>query len=301
MDWVSPYGGVLCLLALTLGPFRDRNVRVGSLVPRTRKKHCRRNPRAARRAGAAGGVAAGRSEPPLLKYEPHNVDPFSFIYTVSANCGARESRTRVIGSVSTVFELKAELRIDLDDAFYFPQGLPQNTLFHDGKGGDPELLWELLRDALQGIDSLRAEKFDRALEIKGVGIAKLTQALFLINAHEFAPYDKSTRSWVGSASSASPDWSLYRRAIDEMRAAFPGCELYEINLFAYLTHSGRLGVGPNTFQVSSYVSGDDVDRWDDFDRQSSVFTGAQAPGIEFGRDGGPFSNAYPSMPPTGAM
>ena len=233
------------------------------------------------------------SEPPLLKYEPHNVDPFSFIYTVSANCGARESRTRVIGSVSTVFELKAKLRIDLDDAFYFPQGLPQNTLFHDGKGGDPELLWELLRDALQGIDSLRAEKFDRALEIKGVGLAKLTQTLFLINAHEFAPYDKSTRPWVGSASSATPDWSLYRRAIDEMRAAFPGCELYEINLFAYLTHSGRLSVGPNTFQVSSYVSGDDVDRWDDFDRQSSVFTGAQAPGTEFGRDDGPFSNAYP--------
>ena len=293
MDWVSPYGGCYACWLQPLGLsviemyawvpwFHELAKSIadgtpGQLAERARRVEWRRD----------------GSESPLLKYEPHNVDPFSFIYTISANCGALESRTRVIGSVSTVFELKAKLRIDLDDAFYFPQGLPQNTLFHDGKGGDPELLWELLRDALQGIDSLRAEKFDRALEIKGVGIAKLTQALFLINAHEFAPYDKSTRSRVGSASSASPDWSLYRRAIDEMRAAFPGCELYEINLFAYLTRSKQIRVGPNTFQVSSNVFGDNVDRWDDFDRQSSVFTGGQAPGTEFGRDDGPFSNAYP--------
>ena len=235
--------------------------------------------------------------PSLLRYEPRNIDPFSFFYTIAAYCSGHKGRTRIIKSLSTIFELKAGFPVDLDDAFYFPQGPPHNALFHDGKGGNPELLWHLFGDAVQGVDAVRADIFGGALEIKGVGAPKLTQALFLVNGREFAPYDMSTRSLFGGTTPSKPDWSGYRRAIDEMRAAFPGCELFEINLFAYLTHSGRLHAGSNTFQVSTNVFDDDVDRWDDFDRQSSVFAGGQASGIEFGRDDGPFSNAYPLKAP----
>ena len=240
--------------------------------------------------------------PLLLRYELHNVDPFSFIYAISANCGAQKARTRVIESVSKIFELQAKIRVDLDDAFYFPQGLAVNPLFRSGGTGNPELLWKLFCDAARGSDSVRAEDFEKALTIEGVGSAKLTQALFLINAREFAPYDKSSRLLLGGTSPSNPNWSRYRRAIDEMRAAFPGCELYEINLFAYLTHSGRLDVRPNTFQVSTNVFGDDVDRWDDFDRQSARYSPVarhRESNLVGTMDHSPMP--IPSMPPTGAM
>ena len=231
--------------------------------------------------------------PPLLRYGQENVDPFSFIYSISANCGGRKSRARLIGSISSAFQLKAQLPVDLDDAFYFPQGLPLAALFHQRGIGNPELLWKLFRDAVRGAGSVRAEDFDTALKIGNVGVPKLTQTLFLINGQEFAPYDKSTRSLLGSASPAKPDWRGYRQALNDLCAGFPGCELYEINLFAYLTQSGRLAVGSSAFQVSTNVFNDEEDHWDTFDRESCVYTGARASGVKFGQAESSASRDYP--------
>ncbi len=238
---------------------------------------------------------------PLLKYGPDNIDPFSFIYTLTANCGKVASRTRVVGSVSTVFELQAKLPVDLDYAFYFPRANPQNTLFHQDGVGNPKLLWELFRDAVQGIDSVRAEVFSDALQIKNVRITKLTQTLFLIDGKVFMPYDKSTRPLLGDKVPKTPDWQHYRQAIDAMRAAFPGCELYEINLFAYLTHKGIINkVGTKIFQVSTNVFDDGVDHWEDFDRNSWVYTNEVAPEVESEQDGTPPPRTYPvNAPNTG--
>ena len=237
-----------------------------------------------RKVGAGGPnwleERAGRVEwrtdgdtPSLLRYGPHNVDPFSFIYTFAANCGSEASRTRVVDSVADIFELESKLPVEVDEAFYFPQGLPLNTLFHGDEGeGNPALLWELFRDALRGIEHVRADVFQDALEIPNVGVAKLTQTLFLINGNAFMPYDGSTRPLLTGDFPATPDWSRYRQAIEELRAAFPGARLCEINLFGYLRNSGDL-TSQRVYQVSTNVYNEDEDYWDDFDANSCIYTG----------------------------
>ena len=233
---------------------------------------------------------------PILRYGPNNVDPFSFVYTLAANCGSRPSRTRIVQSASDVFELQASLPVDLDEAFYFPQGLPLASLFHSADDGNPELLWEMFRDALRGIDAISADTFHQVLQIKNVGAAKLTQALFLVDGKTFVPYDKSTRFLLPGDAPKTPDWSRYRRAIQELQRAFPGARLCEINLYGYLRSRGELP-GRVAYQVSSNVYNDGLDHWHDFDINSCVYTGGQAPDTEFGaliEDG---VRAYPLQEP----
>ena len=233
---------------------------------------------------------------PLLRYGEHNVDPFSFIYALAATCGGRPSRTRVVESVTDIFELEAKLPVNSEEAFYFPQGLPQNTLFHGRGEGNPALLWELFRDALRGIETVRSDVFHNVLGIRNVGVAKLTQALFLVDAETFMPYDASTRPLLTGGAPATPDWSRYREAIKELRAAFPGVGLCEINLFAYLRSRGELP-SQRVFQVSTNVYGDGVDRWDDFDGNSCVYTGGRAPHTEFEAEVTPGTRTYPLEEP----
>ena len=233
---------------------------------------------------------------PLLRYGEHNVDPFSFIYTLAATCGGRPSRTRVVESVTDIFELEAKLPVNLEEAFYFPQGLPQNTLFHGRGEGNPALLWDLFRDALSGIEEVRPGVFHDVLGIKNVGVAKLTQALFLADGEAFMPYDTSTRPLLTGDVPATPDWSRYRQAIEELQEAFPGARLCEINLFAYLLSRGEL-TGQRVYQVSANVYNDGIDRWDDFDGNSCVYTGGRAPNTEFEDEVTPGTRTYPLEDP----
>ena len=215
---------------------------------------------------------ADDATPPLLRYGRQYIDPFSFIYTLASNCGGKPSRTRVVESVAEIFELESTLPVDLGEAFYFPQQ-PRNSLFHGGQDhGNPELLWELFRDALRGIDTVRPEIFSGALDIPKVGVAKLTQALFLIDGETFMPYDGSTRPLLSGDAPDMPDWHQYRQAIKELQAVFPGAKLCEVNLFAYLRNSGDLS-GQRTYQVSTNVYNDGVDYWNDFDGNSCIYTG----------------------------
>ena len=235
---------------------------------------------------------------PLLKYGKENVDPFSFVYTVATHCRFPEGRARVTSSVGAVFGLQSKLPAGEDDAFYFPQGTPQNTLFHQRGQGNPGLLWELWRHALEGLDAVPGQIFENALRIGNVGAAKLTQALFLLDGREFMPYDGSSRPLLSGGSPTTPGWGRYVSAIQELRAGFPGCELYEINLFAYLVHTQRLQVGRGAFQTSTNVHGDGVDHWEDFDRNCWVYTGGPAPGARFDRpEEAATSNAYPLTGP----
>ena len=87
------------------------------------------------------------------------------------------------------------LPLDLDDAFIFPMPPGMNTLFHKSRRGRPRvLLWRLFRDAVAGLKTVKAGDFDQALNLPNIATRKLTQALFLINPHEFIPADDQTNS-----------------------------------------------------------------------------------------------------------
>ena len=231
--------------------------------------------------------------PKLLEYGAENIDPFSVVYSVAANCSSLENRTRLVRSVSDVFGLHSRIPVEVDDAFFFPQGYPGNLLFHSGDEGNPGLLWRLFRSAVQGAEAVAPSDFAGALAIGQVGIAKLTQALHLVNARSFAPFDDHTRPLLAGKPPRKPEWNQYRAAVEELQCSFPGCELYEINLFAYLLSSKEIKMGREKFQVSTNVFGEGGgDHWDEFVESSAVRTGGQGPGIEFGAPA-PSSGSYP--------
>ena len=218
---------------------------------------------------------------PLLRHSDENIDPFSFFYSLASRKEHSTVRERIFPSIERVFELERRLPVDLDDAVIFPTPPAVNTLFHYRGEGDPQLLWKLFRDAVIGSESVDGSNFDRALRLRGIGTAKLTQALFLINPSEFFPVDKHTTSLGVLPFSKQPreiGWADYRDALRLINEAFPGCELYEANLFAYLCSAGHLNVNASRrFQVSTNVHNDRTDYWRDdpaaFEPNNWVYTG----------------------------
>ena len=214
---------------------------------------------------------------PLLNYGDRNIDPFSFFYTVAANSTAAVSRKRIYNSIRSIFEMESELPLDSDDAFVFPTPPRVNTLFHaDGKG-NPELLWRLFRSAVSGFDRVDAEDFQGAFAIGNVALQKLTQALFLVNAEQFLPVDQHTTSLGLFPFRKAPNsitLAEYAALIERLRQALPGCDLFEMNLFAYLHSSSHLTVHPERcFQISTNVHNDSEDHWPQFRDGNHVYTG----------------------------
>ena len=144
--------------------------------------------------------------PPLLKHGDENIDPFSFFYSIAGRSGwgMTATRIRIYRSISEEFDIADLENLDRDEAFIFPTPPLVTALFHDGQHYFPDLLWDLFRDAVSGVESMHPENFDRALKISGVAISKLTQALFLVNPEEFPPFDKRTL-WLGISTLDKPE------------------------------------------------------------------------------------------------
>ena len=215
------------------------------------------------------------SESALLKYGDHNVDPLSFLYTLASQSKSRESRNRIYPSISNAFGMNGMPNLDLDDAFIFPTPPGINTLFHSRGSGDPELLWRLFRDALAGFKSVKPNDFETALKLRNIATTKLTQVLFLVNPYEFLPIDDHSKS-LGFFESVPKHISLeqYDSWVRQIRDAFPGCQPYEANLFAYMTSSKMLSVhADRCFQVSTNAYDDKTDHWKEFESNNHVYTG----------------------------
>lgn len=246
---------------------------------------------------------------PLLDQRDENIDPFSFFYTLAQRCRGAGNRERMVPSIEEEFEMGCRFPVELlrsDDAFIFPMPTYNSlVLFHNNGQGNPRLLWRLFRAAVRGLDSVSPEDFGGALEIGNVGPKKLTQALFLINSFRFLPCDGTMDPFVDPP--ASDRWQPYREWLQNALGRFPGCEPYEVNLFAYLIKSGGLSVHSHRcFQVSTNAWGKDGgDFWNDngpeldFEPNRWVFTGGPGPGISWedydeSRDGPP---RYPLRDP----
>ena len=222
----------------------------------------------------------GDEDAPLLRHGDENIDPFSFIYSLAAH---HHARRRVYRRVNEAFGLTRELPLELDEAFIFPTPPLVAALFHNRGAGNTNLLWKLFRSAVESIESVSGADFVAAQEISGVAIRKLTQALFLINAREFLPYDDWTLALgvVEAKRGGSVSFDDYRNDISKLREAFPGCMPYEINMLAYET--GRtdspLKLDPTRpWQISTNVYNDAVDRWEDFELNNWAYTGGPGKG-----------------------
>ena len=215
------------------------------------------------------------SEPAILRYGDENIDPLSFVYTVASLSKSVASRNRIYPSISNAFDMRGQLDLAADDGFIFPTPPGINTLFHSGGKGDPRLLWRLFRDALAGLKSVKPDEFEAALNLRNVATRSLTQALFLVNPEEFLPIDEQTRS-LGFFESVPRSIGLqgYGGLIGRISAAFPKCQPYEANLFAYLHSSNLLRVdGSTVFQVSTNVYDNGDNHWEEFESGNYVFVG----------------------------
>lgn len=215
-----------------------------------------------------------------LLEQGQDVDPFSFLYTLASRCGGPASRERVCNDVTELFGLAARIPVESDDAFIFPRGQPNNANYRTRGQDELDLLWRLFRGAVEGPDSVLASDFEVAHGIPGVGTSSLTQVLFLANPDAFLPYDGRTKPLMTDPLTR-PDWSTLRQGTEQLRSRFPGCDPWEINLFAYLIGATKLKVGPSAFQVSTNVYNDGRDFWDDFQENNWVYTGGRDSGVSW--------------------
>ena len=124
-----------------------------------------------------------------------------------------------------------------------------------------------------GLGGVTGADFDEVVfDIKGTGIPKLTQALFLINPDEFLPCDDFSGFAVCGNRGAVEDWKTYREELDVVRTSFPGCEPYEINMVSYVFRMKRepLKIGNRDWQIRTNY--DETDHWNEMSESNLVWT-----------------------------
>ena len=169
------------------------------------------------------------------------INPLLFLSAVANESEKVESRNRVFASLAEVFEIHPLQTAVSRDVWHFPRCL---RLFQYDNPDDPAneaAVWRLLRGAVSG--SLDAETFESACgRLRNISWAKLTTMLVLIDAASHLRLSKGYPEAYGVRNvDGEPSWTEYQSRIEEARANFPGCELYEIEMFARLQSSRNEG------------------------------------------------------------
>ncbi len=175
-----------------------------------------------------------KNPPPLVTAGGENIDPFSFFYYLAARSRTAASREIIYPSVDEVFGTSFSGGLSDDDAFVFPVPPAITGLFRDGDSFHPTLLWSLFRQAVVGSGSVQPGAFEEIRTFKGVGIPKLTQALFLVNPEDFLPCDDKSAFELCGNRDAVDDWTSYGVQSRVVRSMFPGLRTYEINRASFL-------------------------------------------------------------------
>ncbi len=214
------------------------------------------------------------------------LDPFSFISLVTANAIETKPNGIAFKSISEAFGLKSEISELGFKHLHIPALNNQSPYFFAKDRlteSNPDALWRLFREAVKGLDSVSSDNFEQALLIPDVGVRKLTQSLYLINAADFLPADDQIAKYRFSSFSEVPQnssdfkWDAYQKLVDEARDAFEGCELYEFGILACLQSresdlAAHLG---NRFQIDTKTGDGAKDRWGNF-LENSWFYASEA-------------------------
>ena len=211
----------------------------------------------------------------LLEFGDENIDPFSFFYFLAQN-NTSNRRVSVYKSVNKVFSISDEPQKIGGETTYIIPTPPGNAtaLFHDGKNFNPTLLWKLFRQAVKDEPDIQAFDFHAVLNIRMVGVAKLTQCLFLINPQRFIPIDKCFpgQHEIEHKIKGTDGWNICLGAIERTKQNFPGCLLYEIGRVYYLLWKPLIKLRHIFFQISTNAFGYGKDNWDNFEKYNWVYT-----------------------------
>ena len=206
---------------------------------------------------------------PLL-LQGDGVDPLSFFYTLASRMGPAGFMQR-LRSAGVEFGIKAPVP---GQPPIIPTPRATITSF---QGGDDGAVWELFLQAAQDAPDIGGDLFDSVFRIPRVGMAKLTQVLFLVNPDHFLPADGivpgDALQLKFKKGEVTPH-EEYKKRSAAISLLFPGCKPYEINAFLWI-HGDRPLVTAQSkyFQISTNVHDDGEDHWDEFKRRHGVWTG----------------------------
>ena len=184
-------------------------------------------------------------------------DPFSFLYFL-AQKNTKNQKEKFFSNTKDVFNITAPLP-DFNNKDYWEFPTPAaniNALYYYDEKYEPKLLWDFFQQiiSIKNINELELKlqdnqfinNFKSVLDLKGVGIAKLTQTLFLINPNIFFPIDKVLKPIVGKLLESlsintekeikqlekrikEKGFSAYFEIIQGINALYLDKKLYEIN------------------------------------------------------------------------
>lgn len=214
----------------------------------------------------------------LLQHGDKGIDPFSF-FSFLASKSTTNQQELVYNSVSREFEIKIPLPdMHIEDYYLFPSS-GYEIFFHDRTNFYSDLLWRLFREAIKDNPNIDLD-FKRALDIKEIGVAKLTQTLFLINPRYFPPVDSSIGVLSKALDLPAPlkikneikdgGYEKYLSVRKKIKKAFPGCQPYEINMFLFLQKAKKIINAESKFFQITII--DRSDYWDDFKKNNWVYT-----------------------------
>ena len=220
-------------------------------------------------AERARAVDWQKDDVPLLAYGDENIDPMSFLYFLAQRNTTNQCRG-IFKSVHEVFGIDLDLPKFEEKFGPFIPTPPANAraLFLGEKPFRPALLWRLFRQAapIHERPTIQPEDFNAILELRNVGMSKLTQTLFIANPCHYLPADSSAKGALPHHPELEGDVENYEDYLHRMktlRRLFPGCEPYEINIFLD-TQSKEPLISKQTrfFQISTRVYNDETDYWE---------------------------------------
>ncbi len=206
------------------------------------------------------------------------VDPLSVMYKIASQYSLNK-----LAKFKEV--LKIEAHVPQDRIFPTPSAMA--LLYFHNKGDfspvDASDLWTFMDLALRAPKSSEfGDLFGKVLKIGNVGVAKLTQVLFLINPREFLPIDQHTANLVRQETDTSlakkittGTYMAYREIMKGIQSTFPGAEYYELSRFAYAMNAENLKVDFDAqwYQISSQRDGDGNDYIDEWFENSYIELG----------------------------
>jgi 5-methylcytosine-specific restriction protein B len=168
------------------------------------------------------------------KIDLDGIDPFTFLATVNRNL-KDENREKIIEFLKQKFELSSDIPGDF-------KGIPvvdnrQSWFFaysQDRKPTDITSLWKVFKEVINNV--LTEEAFKNALEVKQVGLAKLTQGLFWVAPENYLPLDSKTKKYLKSHLNVDVEKSISLDAYVKVMENAKKLEksFYEISLEAHL-------------------------------------------------------------------
>jgi 5-methylcytosine-specific restriction protein B len=149
----------------------------------------------------------------------NDIDPFTFL--ANFNRGITEAnRIAMWEALAKRWDLKSSIPRDF-------AGIPlvntQNTWFipyrYLLKDGDIQALWEFAHAASEGVEYVTDSMFQRALAVRGVGMAKLTMGLFWLKPDLYVALDKKNAPNLErmGINSAVKTWSEYLQLLDDFK------------------------------------------------------------------------------------